>query len=95
MFRHIIIVDVLQQPFVLALGLYLLLGVSRHWWSLDHLKKGDDVARWETRAARGDAVAVAAAVAVPLLGLVLATTTISARRRRETSTHGERILTAT
>src|SRR4051812_12358893 len=72
-----------SRPLVLALGLYLLLGVSRHWWSLDHLKQGDDVARWETRAAQGDAVAVASALAVPLLGLVLATTTMSARRRRD------------
>jgi hypothetical protein len=63
------------RPLVLALGLYLLLGVSRHWFSLDHFKKGDDVARWETRAREGDAVAIASLVAVPLLGLILAATT--------------------
>jgi hypothetical protein len=69
------------RPLALVAGLYLLLGFSRHWWSLDHLKKGDDVARWETRAAQGDAVAIASLVAVPLLGLVLATTTMGERRR--------------
>jgi hypothetical protein len=70
------------RPFALVVGLYVLLGFSRHWWSLDHFKKGDDVARWETRVARGDAVAIASLVAVPVLGLVLATTSLTERRRR-------------
>jgi hypothetical protein len=72
-----------SRPLALALGLYLLLGVSRNWWSLDHFRKGDDVARWETRAAEGDAVAIASVVAVPLLGWVLVTTIKDERRTED------------
>ena len=64
------------RPLALVVGLYALLGFARHWWSLDHFKKGDDVARWETRAVQGDTVAIGSLVAVPLLGLVLAKTTV-------------------
>jgi hypothetical protein len=70
------------RPLALVVGLYVLLGFSRHWWSLDHLRQGDDIVRWKTRATEGNAVAIASLVAVPLLGLVLATTTIAERRRR-------------
>jgi hypothetical protein len=69
------------RPLALVAGLYLLLGFSRHWWSLDHLRKGDDVARWEARVTQGDRVAIASLVAVPVLGVVLATTTLGVRRR--------------
>jgi hypothetical protein len=72
------------RPLALVVCLYALLGFARHWWSLDHFRKGDDVARWETRAAQGDAVAIGSLVAVPLLVLVLAKTTVrEGRRQRE------------
>jgi hypothetical protein len=73
-----------SRPLALAVGLYALLGFARHWWSLDHFRKGDDVARWETRAAQGDAVAIGSLVAVPLLGLVLAKTTMREGHRQNT-----------
>jgi hypothetical protein len=63
------------RSLALVVGLYALLGFARHWWSLDHFRKGDDVARWETRAAQGDGIAIGSLLAVPLLGLVLAKTT--------------------
>jgi hypothetical protein len=63
--------------------LYALLGFARHWWSVDHFRKGDDVARWETRAAQGDGVAIGSLLAVPLLGLVLAKTTVRQPRPTE------------
>ena len=64
------------RPLALVVGLYALLGVARDWWSVEHFRKGDDVARWETRAAQGDAVAIGSLLAVPLLGLVLARTIV-------------------
>jgi hypothetical protein len=72
-----------SRPLALVVGLYALLGFARHWWSVDHFKKGDDVARWETRAAQGDSVAIGSLVAVPLLGLVLAKTTVRQPRPTE------------
>jgi hypothetical protein len=76
------------RPVALVVGLYVLLGFARHWWSLDHFRNGNDVARWETRVAQGDSVAIGSMVAVPLLGLVLAKTTVrqprpTARVRRD------------
>ena len=73
-----------SRSLALVVVLYALLGFARHWWSLDHFNKGDDVARWETRAAQGDGVAIGSLVAVPLLGLVLAKTTV-----RQPRSHGE------
>jgi hypothetical protein len=65
-----------SRPLALVVGLYALLGFARQWWSVDHFRNGDDVARWETRAAQGDAVAIGSLVAVPLLGLLLAKTSV-------------------
>lgn len=72
-----------SRPLALVVVLYALLGFARHWWSLDHFRKGDDVARWETRAAQGDAAAIASLVAVPLLALLLAKTTVRQPRPTE------------
>jgi hypothetical protein len=72
-----------SRPLALVVCLYVLLGFARHWWSLDHFRKGDDMARWETRAAQGDAVAIGSLLAVPLLGLILAKTTVRQPRPRE------------
>jgi hypothetical protein len=71
------------RSLALVVSLYALLGFARHWWSLDHFRKGDDVARWETRAAQGDTVAIGSLLAVPLLGLILAKTTVRQPRPRE------------
>jgi hypothetical protein len=72
-----------SRSLALVVVLYALLGFARHWWSLDHFKKGDDVARWETRAAQGDAVAIGSLLGVPLLGLVLGKTTVRQPRPSE------------
>ena len=78
--RRVIITGA-ARSLALVVGLYALLGFARHWWSLDHFRRGDDVARWEVRAAQGDGVAIGSLLAVPLLGLVLAKTTVREARR--------------
>ncbi|MDB4871802.1 MAG: hypothetical protein JWL97_2806, partial [Gemmatimonadales bacterium] len=72
-----------SRPLALVVSLYALLGFARQWWSVDHFRNGNDVARWETRAAQGDAVAIGSLVAVPLLGLLLAKTTVRQPRLTE------------
>lgn len=72
-----------SRSLALVVVLYALLGFARHWWSLDHFRNGNDVARWEARAAQGDSVAIGSLVAVPLLGLLLAKSTVRQPRPTE------------
>jgi hypothetical protein len=67
------------RPLGLVVCLYAVLGLTRHWWSVDHFRRGDDVARWEARIAQGDAVAIGSVLAMASLGLLFVTTTRSER----------------
>jgi hypothetical protein len=68
------------RPLALVVCLYAVLGFARDWWSVDHFRKGDDVARWEARIARGDAVAIGSVLAIASLGLLFVRTTRNERR---------------
>jgi hypothetical protein len=63
------------RPLVLVVGLYAVLGFTRHWWSVDHFREGNDVARWLSRIAQDDRVAIGSVLAMALLGLLFAKTT--------------------
>jgi hypothetical protein len=67
------------RPLALVVCLYALLGFARDWWSVDHFRKGDDVARWEARIAQGDAVAIGSVLAMASLALLFARTTRNER----------------
>jgi hypothetical protein len=67
------------RPLALVVCLYAVLGFARDWWSVDHFRKGDDVARWEARIAQGDAVAIGSVLAIASLGLLFVRTTRNER----------------
>src|SRR6266513_745356 len=57
---------------LLVVGLYAVLGFTRHWWSVDHFREGNDVARWVSRIVQGDHVATASVLTIALIGTLFA-----------------------
>lgn len=69
----------------LVASLYVVLGFVRHWWTLEHFGKGNDVARWATRVTQGDVVAIGSLLAMLLLAVFLVTTAMDDRPRARKS----------
>jgi hypothetical protein len=62
------------RPLAVAPVLYGLLAFTRRW-SFEHLRRGDDIARWGKRLTEGDAIAIGSLLAIPLVALILLKTT--------------------
>jgi hypothetical protein len=62
------------RPLGVAPVLYGVLAFTRRW-SFEHMRRGDDIARWAKRVTEGDTVAIVSLFAIPVVALILLKTT--------------------